>query len=176
MTEYRRFYIPKAMWFFTVNLAERKNNHLLITKIDELRNAFRYVKQRKPFHIDAIVILPDHLHCIWTLPPNDGNFSVRWNMLKGRFSRSIDHGERISKSRQKRRERGIWQRRLWAHLIEDQEDYNRHIDYIHWNPVKHGHVKNVIDWPYSSFHQYVKQGIYSNDWGVNGQYEIQDVE
>ncbi|WP_367155881.1 transposase [Methylomonas sp. HYX-M1] len=144
MTEYRQFYISKAIWFFTVNLAERKNNHLLIDKIDELRNAFRYVKQRKPFHIDAIVILPDHLHCIWTLPPDDENLSVTWNMLKGRFSRSIDQGERILKSRQKRRERGVWQRQLWTHLIEDQDNYNRHVDYIHWNPVKHGHVKSVI--------------------------------
>jgi len=180
--------MPKAMWFFTVNLAERKNNDLLIDKIDELRNAFRYVKQRKPFRIEAIVIMPDHLHStawmqeveqrmkqlpsIWTLPPDDGNFSVRWNMLKGRFSRSIDHGERISKSRQKRRERGISQRRLWAHLIEDQDDYNRRVDYNHWNPIKHGHVQNVIDWPYSSFHSYVKQGIYEINWGHNENNQI----
>ncbi len=164
------------MWFFTVNLEERKNNQLLIDKIDELRNVFRYVKQRKPFHIDAIVIMPDHLHCIWTLPPDDGDFSVRWNMLKGRFSRSIDHGERISKSRQKRRERGIWQRRLWAHLIEDQDDYNRHVDYIHWNPVKHGHVKNVIDWQYSSFHRFVKQGVYEENWGKSEALDIKGIE
>ncbi len=123
MTEYRRFYIPKAMWFFTVNFAERKNNYFLIDKIDELRNAFRHIKQRKSFHIYSIIILPDHLHStawmqevaqrmeqlpsIWKLPPDYGNFSVRWNMLKRRFSRSIDHGERISKSRQKRRDREI---------------------------------------------------------------------
>ena len=168
MTEYRRFYMPKTMWFFTVNLAERKNNDLLVDKIDELRNAFRYVKQRKPFHIDAIVIMPDHLHCIWTLPPDDGNFSVRWNMLKGRFSRAIDHGERVSK----RRERGIWQRRLWAHLIEDQDDCNCHIDYIHWNPVKLGHVQNVIGWPYSSFHHFVKQGVYEENWGKSEEPDI----
>ena len=106
MTEYRRFYIPKAMWFFTVNLAERKNNNLLVEKID----AFRYVKQQKCFEINAIVIMPDHLHCIWTLPENDGDYSTRWNLLKGYFSRKIPNGERISKSRQKRRERGLWQR------------------------------------------------------------------
>jgi putative transposase len=176
MTEYRRFYIPKAIWFFTVNLAERKKNRLLIEKIDVLRDAFRYVKQRKPFHIDAIVIMPDHLHTIWTLPPDDCNFSVRWNMLKGSFSRAIDYGERISISRQKRRERGIWQCRLWAHLIEDQDDYNRHVDYIHWNPVKHVHVKNVFDWPYSSFHRYVKQGIYVADWGQSENNGIDGIE
>jgi putative transposase len=106
--------------------------------------------------------LLENLDTIWTLPPDDGNFSVRWNRLKARFSRLIEPGERISKSRQKCRERGIWQRRLWAHLIEDQDDYNRHVDYIHWNPVKHGHMENVIDWPYSSFHRFVEQGIYES--------------
>ena len=176
MTEYRRFYIPKALWFFTVNLAERKNNRLLIEQIDVLSQAFRYVKIRKPFYMNAVVIMPDHLHCIWTLPPDDGDYSMRWNLLKGYFSRKISTGERVSKSRQKRRERGIWQRRFWAHLIEDQDDLNRHIDYIHWNPVKHGQVKQVMDWPYSSFHQFVKRGIYSNDWGSNEQYEIQVIE
>ncbi|WP_370869430.1 transposase [Methylicorpusculum sp.] len=119
--------------------------------------------------------MPDHLHAIWTLPSDDGDYSVRWNMLKGRFSRAIDPGERISKSRQKRRERGIWQRRLWAHLIENQDDYNRHVDYIHWNPVKHGHVKNVSDWPYSSFHRYVRQGIYEKNWGNNEIPEIKSI-
>ena len=87
MTDYRRFYIPKSTWFFTVNLAERKNNHLLVEKIVELRDAFRYVKHQKPFRIDAIVVLPDHLHSIWTLPQGDGDYSIRWNILKGRFSR-----------------------------------------------------------------------------------------
>ncbi len=176
MTEYRRFYLPNATWFFTVNLAERKNNRLLVDKIDLLRECFRYVKQQKPFHINAIVIMPDHLHCIWTLPPDDGNYSVRWNMLKGRFSRAIDKGERISTTRINRRERGIWQRRFWAHLITDQEDYNQHIDYIHWNPVKHGLVKRVIDWPHSSFPQYVEQGVFPVTWGHSGHFEIEDGE
>ena len=176
MTEYRRFYIPKALWFFTVNLAERKNNRLLIEQIDLLGQAFRYVKTRKPFCMNAVVIMPDHLHCIWTLPPDDGDYSIRWNLLKGYFSRKISTGERISNSRQKRRERGIWQRRFWAHLIEDQEDLNRHIDYIHWNPVKHGYVKQVVEWPHSSFHQYIKHGVYSDDWGGGRSHEIQGFE
>ena len=176
MTEYRRFYIPNALWFFTVNLAERKNNRLLIEQIDLLGQAFRYVKTRKPFYMNAVVIMPDHLHCIWRLPPEDGDYSIRWNLLKGYFSRKISTGERISNSRQKRRERGIWQRRFWAHLIEDQKDLNRHIDYIHWNPVKHGHVKRVVEWPYSSFHQYIKQGVYSNDWGGGNACEVQGIE
>jgi len=165
MTDYRRFYIPNSTWFFTVNLAERRNNHLLIEKIDLLRASFSYVKERRAFRINAAVIMPDHLHCIWTLPPDDADFSTRWNLLKGHFSRAIDKGERVSKSRGKRRERGIWQRRFWAHLIVDQEDFNNHVDYIHWNPVKHGWVQQVIDWPYSSFHKFVKLGFYSDSWG-----------
>nr|WP_231890929.1 transposase [Methylomonas koyamae] len=114
---------------FTVNVAERNNNHLLIENIDELRKAFRHVKQCKPFCVEAFVILPDHLHGIWTLRPSDADFSLRWNMLKGIFSRAIDRGERISKSRQNRRERGIWQRKFWAHSIQDQDDCNRYVDY-----------------------------------------------
>jgi putative transposase len=131
MTEYRRVYIPGATCFFTVNLAERCGNHLLVEKIDALRNAFCYVKKRKPFHVDAVAIMPEHLHCIWTLPPGDADFSTRWNLLKGYFSRAIDKGERVSDSRGKRRERGLWQRRFWAHSITDQNDYNQHVDYIH---------------------------------------------
>jgi len=164
MTHYRRFYTPGATWFFTVNLAERKNNSLLIENIELLRQAFRYVKNRKPFEIIAIVIMPDHLHCIWKLPVNDSDFSIRWNLLKGYFSRGIHKNERISLSRQKRRERGIWQRRFWAHLLTSQTDVNHHIDYIHWNPVKHGKVNRVVDWSYSSFHRFVRQGIYPPTW------------
>ena len=172
MTDYRRFYIPGATWFFTVNLAERQNNRLLVEHIDVLRNAFRYVKTRRTFAMDAVVIMPDHLHCLWTLPSDDADFSIRWGQIKGYFSRHIAKGERLSKSRVKRRERGLWQRRFWAHLIMNQDDLNRHIDYIHWNPVKHGWVKNTIDWPYSSFHQFVKAGIYPPTWGHSGEFDF----
>ncbi len=106
MTDYRRAYVPGASWFFTVNLAERHNNPLLVEHIGPLRAAFRYVKQRHPYHMDAVVILPDHIHCIWTLPPDDADFSTRWNLLKGHFSRAIAKGEPISASRIGRRERG----------------------------------------------------------------------
>jgi putative transposase len=165
MTEYRRAYIPGASWFFTVNLAERKENCLLTDKIDLLREAFEYAKSRHPFRMDAVVIMPDHLHCIWTLPADEADFSLRWNVLKGHFSRNIENRERISASRKSRRERGIWQRRFWEHLLRDQTDFNRHADYIHWNPVKHGWVERVRDWPYSSFHRYVEQGVYPENWG-----------
>jgi len=120
--------MPGATWFFTVNLAERKGNRLLVENIDCLRNAFDIVKTRHPFRIDAVVILPDHLHCIWTLPSNDTDFSTRWGLIKATFSRAIEKGERISKSRQKRGERGVWQRRFWEHQIRDEADFHRHID------------------------------------------------
>lgn len=109
-------------------------------------------------------MLPEHLHCIWTLPDGDTDFSTRWNLIKGYFSRQIPAGENVSKSRTDKRERGIWQRRFWEHCLRDQDDFNRHIDYIHWNPVKHGWVQRVRDWPHSSFHRYVQAGIYPLDW------------
>ena len=176
MTEYRRVYIPGVTWFFTVNLACHRGNHLLVEKIDQLRTAFRYVKERRPFRINAVVIMPDHLHCIWTLPEGDSDCSTRWNLLKGQFSRAIDRGERVSESRCKRRERGLWQRRFWAHLITDQDDFNRHFDYIHWNPVKHGCVRRVVDWPHSSFHKFVELGVYPAIWGYSGECIIQQGE
>ena len=122
--------------------------------------------------MDAVVIMPDHLHTIWTLPTDDKEVSIRWNMLKGHFSRSMEKTEHISVSRQKRSERGIWQRRFWAHAIISQQDYNQHVDYIHWNPVKHAYVKQVADWPHSSFHQFVSRGIYPANWGYIGEFDI----
>lgn len=172
MTEYRRAHVPGASWFFTVNLARRKGNSLLVDRIDLLRAAFAAVRARHPFRMDAVVILPDHLHCIMTLPEGDANFSTRWNLIKGSFSRAIEKGEHVSPSRTNRGERGIWQRRFWEHLIRDQEDFNRHADYIHWNPVKHGWARRVADWPHSSFHEFVKHGIYPLDWcGVMNEVE-----
>jgi putative transposase len=165
MAEYRRAWLPGATWFFTVNLAERRGNRLLGERIDVLRTAFRYVRVRHPFHLEAIVILPDHLHCVWTLAPGDTDFSSRWSSIKGHFSRAIEKGERISQSRAKRGERGLWQRRFWEHHIRDQADFNRHVDYVHWNPVKHGWVRRVADWPHSSFHAFRRRGIYPEDWG-----------
>ncbi len=176
MTDYRRLYIPGASWFFTVNLAQRKGNRLLIDNIDLLRKAFAYTKRRHPFKIDAVVVLPDHIHCIWTLPEGDSDFSTRWNILKGAFSKSLEKGERVSASRKSRRERGIWQRRFWEHGLRDQDDYSRHMDYIHWNPVKHQWVNSVKDWPYSSFQNYVKQGIYPENWGSVMPLDIEGIE
>ncbi len=176
MTNYRRIYTLGASWFFTVNLLKRQNNPLLIENIKVLRSAFSEVKAKHPFRIDAVVILPDHLHCIWTLPEGDTNYSTRWNLLKGKFSRSLAKGEQLSNSRIKRRERGIWQRRFWEHMLRNEEDFNRHLDYIHWNPVKHGYVSNVMDWPHSSFHKYVKMGWYPKNWGSPVEFDFETGE
>jgi len=163
MTNYRRYRIDGGSYFFTVNLAERKRS-LLTERIDALRDAFRMVKNAHPFVIDAVVILPEHLHTIWTLPQGDDDFSLRWRQIKSAFSRSIEKDERISNSRLLKQERGIWQRRFWEHAIRDEEDFNRHIDYIHINPVKHGYVQRAADWQFSSFHRYVRLGIFPVDW------------
>jgi putative transposase len=144
----------------------------LIDRIEVLRAAFRYVKHRQPFRLDAGVIMPDHLHCLWTLPPGDGDFSTRWSWLKSHFSRAIPSGERISPSRVKRRERRLWQRRFRAHLVTGQDDFNAHFDYIHWNPVKHGRVRRVADGPHSSFHRFVALGVYPANWGHSGDFGI----
>ena len=173
MTEYRRIYIPGATWFFTVNLAERRENKLLLENIDYLRGSFIKVQRSHPFKIIAIVILPDHLHYILSLPEGDTDFSTRWGLIKANFSRNITKGERISASRIKRGERGIWQRRFWEHLIRDEKDFHAHIDYIHWNPVKHGLTKQAADWQYSSFQRFVKAGFYPENWGsLNHDFEI----
>ncbi len=164
MTEYRRARTPGATYFLTVNCAERKGNSILTDNIDTLRNAFRKVKNNHPFEINAIVILPEHLHCIWTLPGGDADFASRWGLIKSNFSRSIANTERRSDSRVKRGARGVWQRRYWEHLIRDEDEYCRHVDYIHWNPVKHGWAERVKDWPYSSFHQHVNLGAYPLHW------------
>ena len=112
-----------------------------------------------------MVIMPDHLHAIWQLPLGDANYALRWALLKSNFSRKIDKAETINRSRQAKRERGIWQRRYWEHQIRNDDDLARHVDYIHYNPVKHGYVKRAVDWPHSSIHRYIKEGIFDEDWG-----------
>ena len=162
--QYRRADVKGGTYFFTVNLAER-NKTLLVDYIDDLRNAIKTVINNHPFKIDAFVVLPDHLHAIWTLPKNDADFATRWGLIKSGFSRCIPKTERINKSRITKGERGIWQRRYWEHLIRDDLDYKRHMDYVYYNPVKHGYVESVLDWPHSSFHRDVNRGIYPADWG-----------
>lgn len=161
---YRRTLQPGGCYFFTVNIADRDKT-LLVSHIELLREVVRQVKLRHPFQIDAMVVLPEHLHAIWTLPEGDSDFSKRWGLIKANFSRGLAKNESISKSRMLKGERGIWQRRYWEHLIRDEEDYRRHVDYIHFNPVKHGLAQRCADWPYSSFHRYVSRGVLPIGWG-----------
>jgi putative transposase len=166
MPQYVRAWIPGGTFFFTVALLERRRD-LLVRHIDLLRECMRRVRKTRPFRIEAIVVLPDHLHCIWTLPPGDSDFSTRWRLIKTAFAKDIPHDERLSARRRKTGERGIWQRRFWEHAIRDDSDFAKHMDYIHFNPVKHGHAKSVVDWPYSSFHRYVREGVYPADWATD---------
>jgi putative transposase len=137
----------------------------LIDHIDALRTVMRRVKATYPFYIDAMVALPDHLHAMWKLPEGDRDYSTRWALIKAGFSRCLPKGERRTQSRIAKDERGIWQRRFWEHLIRNEWDYARHADYIHHNPIKHSYVKQVNDWPYSTFHRFVARGIYPAAWG-----------
>ena len=164
MPNYHRAYVPGGTWFFTVNLLQRKNNDLLVREIETLRDVVKAVRQRYPFEINAWVVLPEHLHAILTLPANDCDFSLRWRLIKSGFSRALPKTEFRSAIRQKNKERGIWQRHYWEHLIRDELDYQRHMDYVHVNPLKHGLVQRVRDWPYSTFHQAVESGLYPIDW------------
>ena len=163
MPNYRRNLVPGGTYFFTATLLDRDTGALII-HIDSLRAAVRAVRTRHPFDIVAWVVLPDHLHCIWTLPAGDADYPGRWRGIKQRFSSSVPQGERRSPVREGRGERGIWQRRYWEHTIRDERDLQAHVDYIHINPLKHGRVSRVSDWPYSTFHRYVRDGIYPADW------------
>src|SRR5262249_23194873 len=150
-------------WFFTVNLLDRRQK-LLLDHADLLRDAFEQTRKSFAFDIAAIVVLPDHLHAVWTLPPGDADFSTRWRLIKTRFAKALPKDEPLSVNRAARGERGIWQRRFWEHLIRDDADYARHVEYCYINPVKHGLVRCVQDWPLSSFHRDVRRGLFPNDW------------
>ena len=154
-------------YFFTVNLLNRRSA-LLVEHVALLRNVVLWVKARHPFTINAMVLLPDHIHALWTLPGGDADFAKRWMLIKSRFSLCINNDDTVSVSRRKKGERGIWQRRYWEHLIRNEKDYLHHVEYIYYNPVKHGHVKNAIEWPYSSLHRDIKNGLVDRDWGSSG--------
>lgn len=166
MPNYRRVWIPGGTYFFTVNLLER-HRPLLIEHVDALRTAFRLARAARPFSLLAWVVLPDHLHCVWKLPEGDTDIATRWRHIKSCFARSIPPGEHRTQRRIAKSERGIWQRRYWEHLIRDERDLQAHIDYVHINPVKHGHVTRAVDWPYSSLHGYVRRGVLPVDWACD---------
>lgn len=169
MPNYRRNFVPGGTYFFTVVVHERRP--ILTTRLGRscFRRALRKIRAKRPFQLVAIVLLPDHLHAVWKLPPGDADYSTRWAQIKESFTRSfLTAGGREgyrSRSRITKRERGVWQRRGWEHTVDDEDELKRCVDYIHWNPVKHGHVERVQDYRWSTFHRYVREGEYELDWG-----------
>ena len=164
MPKYIRSQLAGATYFFTLTLAQRQSQ-LLTQHIDLFRQAYQRANTLHPFTTIAICVLPEHLHAIWQMPVDDGDYALRWRMIKSNFSRNFSANQLRSNSKIKHREKGIWQRRYWEHQIRDEIDLQRHVDYIHYNPVKHGYVKQVKDWPHSTFHKFVAQGIYTENWG-----------
>ncbi len=160
---YRRSDVMGGTYFFTLNLADRKKT-LLVDEFVILRNVINKVKKQHPFKLDAMVVLPEHLHALFTLPINDNDFSTRWMLIKTGFSRQLPKLEKINVSRKSKGERGIWQRRYWEHVIRNDMDFEKHINYIHYNPVKHGYVLRAIDWPFSTIHEYIRKGILDENW------------
>ncbi len=169
MSNYRRWRVAGGSYFFTVVTHQRRPWLTTPAARRLLRAAFRSERSRRPFRVTAIVLLPDHLHAVWELPPGDADYATRWRRIKTLFTRAWSprdaHAAAISESR--RKEQAVWQRRFFEHTCRDEADVKRCVDYIHWNPVKHGLVDRVRDWSWSSFHRYVKLGEYSIDWGVS---------
>ena len=166
--QYRRNFIAGGCFFFTVVTANRRPILATQESVEVLRNAFRAVRARHPFALDAIVVLPDHLHCIWTLPSGDSDFATRWRLIKTWFTKHCADALRAApnRARANKHEQALWQRRYWEHTLRDEEDFARHADYIHFNPVKHGYASSVAEWPYSSFRRFVEAGIYPVDWAA----------
>ena len=189
---YRRDTTLGATYFFTVVTYQRRPLFQTDEAVELLRESILTVRQRHPFIIDAFVLLPDHLHCIWTLPPDDADYATRWMLIKSRFTRHLGNvglgqmegvglrgaqpdlrvvagaSRNAAFVREDRRQRTVWQPRYWEHRIRDDTDFARHVDYIHWNPVKHGLVARVADWPYSSVHRYLRQGLLPANWAGVG--------
>lgn len=165
--QYRRINAPGGTFFFTLVTYQRKPIFGEEHAVNLLRNAFRFVLLKHLFTIEAAVVLPDHLHMIWRLPENDGDYPTRWRLIKSHFTRHWVEGKDIltTASRQSKGERAVWQRRYWEHLIRDDRDWQQHVEYIYYNPVKHGLVRAPVEWKHSSFHSFVKQGLYPPDWG-----------
>ena len=169
MSDYRRWYVPGGTYFFTVVTQDRLPTFHNPLAVRLLGGVMRAVRAKYPFHTIAVVVLPDHLHCIWSLPRGDSNFSGRWRWIKGAFTEKwLTAGGREafpSASRVRKGEHGVWQRRFWEHQIQDEVDLERHVDYIHYNPVKHGYAARPADWPWSSFPRHVRLGQYPTEWG-----------
>jgi putative transposase len=171
MVRYRRNFVAGGTYFFTVTLVDRRST-ALVDHVGALREAFRVTRRERPFTIDAIVVLPEHLHVLMTLPSDDADYPGRWRKIKSLFSRRI--AEKIGLKANASGEYGLWQRRFWEHTIRNDTDFERHVDCIHYNPIKHGLVTRVSDWPHSSFHRYVRFGILPADWAGDARATTQD--
>ena len=158
MPFYRRLHLPGATYFFTVALSQRGDD-ALVRHVDLLRQAFRATVAEHPLHCDAMVVLPDHLHAVWTLPEGDSDFSTRWRKIKARFTRWSGLSGPVTPSKQRRREAGLWQRRFWEHAIRSDADHAAHVAYCLWNPVRHGLVSQAEGWPFSSIHRDRRRGV-----------------
>ncbi len=182
MSHFRRSYTAGGTFFFTV-VTYRRQRFLCDDDVrTALRESIRRCREVHPFEIDAWVLLPDHMHCIWTLPEGDADFSTRWNVIKRGVTRRVgarlqrDH--LMNESKAAHRESTLWQRRFWEHQIRDDDDFRTHIDYLHFNPAKHGLVDRVTDWPHSSFHRYIADGTYAVDWAspLDSLIRVRDME
>ena len=168
MPNYRRLWVPGGTFFFTL-VSYRRQRVLCDPMVRAaLRNAIATTRLKHPFTIDAWVLLPDHLHCLWTLPEGDTDYATRWAIIKRKTSLACRDTHRrtewLSASRQKHRESTLWQRRYWEHHVRDDTEFMRRADYLYYNPVKHGLVQRVADWPYSTYHRDVQRGLYPPDW------------
>jgi putative transposase len=164
MVHYRRSRSPGATFFFTVALRDRRAD-TLVRYVDSLRNAMRHERARRPFTVDAMVVLPDHVHAVWTLPSGDSDYSGRWRSIKSGFVRRLQT-QGLALTANAKGEHAVWQRRFWEHQIRDELDLARHVDYIHINPVKHGWAERVADRRWSTFHRYVRLGMLPIDWAA----------
>ena len=162
MVQYRRSHVAGGTFFFTVNLRDRRRA-LLINHIDALRNIVRDVKAKLPFTIDAMVVLPDHWHAVWTLPPDDLAYSQRIRLIKAGFTKHLLR-EGVPIEKDASGEYKLWQKRFWEHTVHNDRDFETHVNYVHINPVKHGHVMRAVDWPHSTFHRYIEHGMLTPSW------------
>jgi putative transposase len=180
MTWYRRWRLKGGVYFFTLVTYQRRPILVTPTARPLLRASIRQTQAERPFQVLAMVLLPEHLHCLWALPSGDADFATRWRLIKSRFTMQLLAAgfaePRSTNSRQNHGEHAIWQRRYVEHLVRDEDDWKQHLDYIHYNPTKHGHVTAPRLWPYSTFGRYVRLGEYSPDWGSEEPASLADWE
>lgn len=172
MVMYRRNFVPGGTYFFTVTLADRRAS-TLVDHVDDLRAAYQSVVATHNISTVAICVLPDHLHAVWTMPDGDANFSSAWSLIKARFSRALAK-QNASLVPNALGEHSIWQRRFWEHTIRNERDLENHIAYIHYNPVKHSYVASPCEWPHSSFHRFVRDGLLPEDWAVASNLNVRE--